>query len=287
MGVQLKLMEPRIISSANYITFINPTSHPDRVMSEHDFLYMIDGSWRIMEEDILFEMHSDDLLILPAGRHHYGNGLSTPHNKHMYIHVKPLETEYLSNAAVTGVSAVGTGCLLPADETAAFTEFHSLIHCQSNPHIKELFQEIIAECWDLSPFRESKLSLLLNLLLIELKEQQDKPYCAASNSILEEASRLIQTTPQTFFTGKELAERFYVCERTLSNQFKKVYGKTLYAFQMDVKLEMVRQFLLSQPDVKLHETALNFGFCDEFHLSRTFKKKYGVSPSKYREITGT
>ncbi|MFQ9636192.1 MAG: hypothetical protein ACLR0F_05825 [Eisenbergiella sp.] len=103
-----------------------------------------------MEEDILFEMHSDDLLILPAGRHHYGNGLSTPHNKHMYIHVKPLETECLSNAAVTGGCAVGTGRLLPADEAAAFTEFHSLIHCQSNPHIKELFQEIIAECWDLS-----------------------------------------------------------------------------------------------------------------------------------------
>ena len=91
--------------------------------------------------------------------------------------------------------------------------------------------------------------------------------------------RQIQTTPQTFFTGKELAERFYVCERTLSNQLKKVYGKTLYAYQMDVKLEMVRQFLLSQPEVKLHETALNFGFCDEFHLSRTLRKNMGCPPA--------
>ena len=74
-----------------------------------------------------------------------------------------------------------------------------------------------------------------------------------SHNILAEASRLIQTTPQTFFTGKDLADRVFVCERTLSNQFKKAYGKTLYAYQMDVKLEMVRQFLLSQPEVKLHE----------------------------------
>ena len=120
--------------------------------------------------------------------------------------------------------------------------------------------------------------------LKELKEQQEKPVSASSShNILAEASRLIQTTPQTFFTGKDLADRFFVCERTLSNQFKKAYGKTLYAYQMDVKLEMVRQFLLSQPEVKLHETALNFGFCDEFHMSRTFKRKYGVSPSQYRQ----
>jgi len=233
MSAYFQLMSPRRVSSANYITFINPTSHPDRVMDEHDFLYMLDGSWRIMEENSCYEMHSDDLLILPAGRHHYGKGLCTPNNKHM---------------------------------------------------IKEIFQEIISLRWNGSSLREDKLSLLINLLLCELKEQQEKPVSASSShNILAEASRLIQTTPQTFFTGKDLADRFFVCERTLSNQFKKAYGKTLYAYQMDVKLEMVRQFLLSQPEVKLHETALNFGFCDEFHMSRTFKRKYGVSPSQYRQ----
>ena len=49
---------------------------------------------------------------------------------------------------------------------------------------------------------------------------------------------------------------------------------------------MVRQFLLTQPGVKLHETALNFGFCDEFHLSRSFRRRYGVSPDRYRKDPG-
>ena len=267
MSAYFQLMSLRRVSSANYITFINPTPHPDRVMDEHDFLYMLDGSWRIMEENSCYEMHSDDLLILPAGRHHYGKGLCTPNNKHMYIHVKPLEAEHMGNAS-----------------SSRLAEFHSLIHCQDNPRIKEIFQEIISLRWNGSSLREDKLSLLINLLLCELKEQQEKPVSASSShNILAEASRLIQTTPQTFFTGKDLADRFFVCERTLSNQFKKAYGKTLYVYQMDVKLEMVRQFLLSQPEVKLHETALNFGFCDEFHMSRTFKRKYGVSPSQYRQ----
>ena len=51
---------------------------------------------------------------------------------------------------------------------------------------------------------------------------------------------------------------------------------------METKLEMVRQFLLTQPDTKLREAAINYGFCDEFHLSKAFKKKYGYPPSKLR-----
>lgn len=84
--------------------------------------------------------------------------------------------------------------------SSRLAEFHSLIHCQDNPRIKEIFQEIISLRWNGSSLREDKLSLLINLLLCELKEQQEKPVSASSShNILAEASRLIQTTPQTFF----------------------------------------------------------------------------------------
>lgn len=292
MSVFLRLMQERQISSANHITMIHPTQHPNRVLEEHDFLYILDGTWEIGEElpdgnaQERFLMHTDDLLILPAGRHHYGISPCSPNNRHMYIHAKPLEGERDANT-------VFSGSLQPLDPTSGSTGdsaqqglamFPSLIPCQTSPGIRSLFEEIISESWSSSRLKTQKLSLLFNLLLcslLELKEKGVPPSPAAT--LVEEASRLIQTTPQTFFTGKELAERFYVCERTLTNHFKKAFGKTLYAYQMDVKLEMVRQFLLTQPGVKLHETALNFGFCDEFHLSRAFRRKYGLSPDQYRK----
>ena len=58
--------------------------------------------------------------------------------------------------------------------------------------------------------------------------------------------------------------------------------KDLSMYQMDLKLEMVKEFLIHQPQAKLHEAAVNFGFYDEFHLSKAFRKKYGQPPSKYR-----
>lgn len=279
MSVFLQVMQARQISSANHITMIHPTGHPDRVLAEHDFLYMLDGTWEIGEElpsgdeKQAFRLRTDDLLILPAGRHHYGITPCSPHNRHMYIHAIPLEGEIAANTD------------FPKERTMnGAAVFSSLIHCQDNPRIRSLFEEIISESWGSSPRREQKLSLLFSLLLCLLLEQQEKDESLSpALSLAGEVSRLIQTTPQTFFTGKELAERFYVCERTLTNHFKRAYGKTLYAYQMEVKLEMVRQFLLTQPGVKLHETALNFGFCDEFHLSRAFRRKYGLSPDQYRK----
>ncbi len=278
MSVFLQLAGDRQIISANHITMIHPTLHPDRVLKEHDFLYMLDGTWEIGEElscgskREIFSMRTDDLLILPAGRHHYGISPCSSNNRHMYIHAKPLSGETVCDP------------LSVKSAPAGLSVFSSLIHCQDAPRIRSLFEEIISECWGSSPLKDQKLSLLFNLLLCTLLEQQEKegvPSGAAT--LVEEVSRLIRSTPQTFFTGKELAERFYVCERTLSNHFKRAFGKTLYAYQMDVKLEMVHQFLLTQPGVKLHETALNFGFCDEFHLSRAFRRKYGLSPDQYRK----
>lgn len=46
----MEKMAHRQITSANYITSINGMVHPDRVLSEHDFLYMLEGtgrSWRM------------------------------------------------------------------------------------------------------------------------------------------------------------------------------------------------------------------------------------------------
>ena len=41
----LEKMAERHITSANYITSVNGMVHPDRVLPEHDFLYMLDGTW--------------------------------------------------------------------------------------------------------------------------------------------------------------------------------------------------------------------------------------------------
>lgn len=289
----LEKMALHRIAGANYVTSINGMLHPDRILQEHDFLYMLDGSWEIFEEDTPYEMKSDDLLILTAGRHHYGRSLCNPGNRHMYIHALPTDAEIrlcqkhtLSQTApVPGAPRAAGGSVPDGMENMERLFFvPTLLHCRPDPRIRQTFHEIITAGWTQSPEQENRLSLLFSLLLCEIAELLTlSPRQPAPDPVVEEVCARVRTTPQTFFSAKEIASGFFICERTLNNRFLKACGKSFYTFQMETKLEMVRQFLLSQPQAKLHEAALNYGFYDEFHLSRAFKKKFGMAPSEYRK----
>ena len=278
--VLLEKMKMHTVTRGNYVTSVNGMIHPNRIMKEHDFLYMLDGNWEIFEDGVPYLMTTDDLLILPAGRHHYGKKMCNPGNRHMYIHVLPTEIENFFNTSQLKTDMKYT----PASASDMFS-CPSLLHCQAATRIRQYFQEIISVSWNQTPERENRLSLLFSLLLCELSQlEAQKSSQILSDPMIEEIIQLIHSTPQTFFSAAEIASQYYICPRTLNNRFHKSCGKTFPAFQMETKLEMVRQFLLSQPDTKLREAAVNYGFYDEFHLSKAFKKQFGLSPSQYRQI---
>ena len=301
--LSLEKMSPRTITSANYITSVNGMLHPTRRMSEHDFLYILDGTWEVIEEGISYELQTDDLLILCAGRHHTGVRLCNPGNRHMYFHVLPTEAERCRNKQ-QGLSERKEGCTeqgkektqkntqkicmdkMEAAESSEDPRFlcsHTLIHCQKEPKIRQYFHELISAYWGGDAQREDRLTLLFNLILCELSSlQAEMTGGLGSNSMLEQVRQKIYSNPQVFFSAPEMAAEFYICPRTLNNRFRASCNQTFSAYQMDLKLEMVREFLSHQPDAKLHEAAVNFGFYDEFHLSKAFKKKYGYPPSKLR-----
>ena len=271
--LSLEKMVPRTITSANYITSVNGMLHPTRTMTEHDFLYILDGTWEVIEEGIPYELQTDDLLILCAGRYHTGVRLCNPGNRHMYFHVLPTEGEQSRKTCMDKMEATKTS------EDSRFLRSHTLIHCQKEPKIRQYFHELISAYWGGDAQREDRLTLLFNLILCELASlQEETAGGAGSNSMLERVRQKIYSNPQVFFSAPEMAAEFYICPRTLNNRFRASCNQTFSAYQMDLKLEMVREFLSHQPDAKLHEAAVNFGFYDEFHLSKTFKKKYGYPP---------
>ena len=271
--VYLEKKNLHTVTVGNYVTSVNGMIHPDRIMVEHDFLYMLDGEMEVWEDEIPYVLKNDDLLILTAGRHHYGKKLCTAENRHMYIHVVPSPAEEVSN-----ISSV------PPAQGASLFSCPSLVHCAAAPQIRQNMQEMIFVLLSHSSERDTRLSLLFSLLLCELSELTISTEPKTSpDPMVDSIMRRIHSTPQHFFSAQEIASDYHICNRTLNNHFLKSCGRTFPAFQMDTKLQMVQQFLLAQPYTKLYEAAVNYGFYDEFHLSKAFKKKYGISPSQYRQ----
>ena len=172
---------------------------------------------------------------------------------------------------------------------AARTEENSVvlptvIHCGSTIEVSKYFSEMIAVCWRDTIHRSNRLSCLFDLLLCEICEQES---AAAVNTqhfaFVNKIAQFLQSSPEVFYSVSDIARRFYVSEKTLNKRFKTVYGKTFYAWQMEQKLDMVYQALQNNAELTLRETAVNFGFYDEFHLSRAFKKKFGAAPKYVRQ----
>lgn len=263
----MERMGKRTVTSCNYITSVNGMVHPDRVMEDHDFLYILEGEWEVWEDGISYFVKADDLLILKAGSHHYGTVPCNPGNRHMYFHVEPLAMDHQKE-----------------DGKMQILEIPTLIHCAGAPQIRRYFHDLISVFWSEGERREDQLSLLCNLIMNALCEMSASPAEGiAGDALVEKVCQKIRTSPQKIFTATAMADEFFICPRTLNNRFKKIYGQSFCAYQMELRLRMVQQYLRYQPDATLYEAAVNYGFCDEFHLSHAFKKQFGISPSSYRK----
>ena len=57
--------------------------------------------------------------------------------------------------------------------------------------------------------------------------------------------------------------------------------------QRDLKLRMAAQLMRAEPWSPLADIAHTFGFCDEYHFGKEFKRTYGVSPGVYKRTGRT
>ena len=66
-----------------------------------------------------------------------------------------------------------------------------------------------------------------------------------------------------------------------STTFKKETGKTFIAYLTDYRMEQAVQRLIEGDD-KTYVIAAQVGYADPAYFSYVFKKRFGVSPSRYR-----
>ncbi len=272
MQNRFELRAERTVSESNYCFFRSPIYHPDRVMREHDLIFLLEGEWEIVQGDETFLMEPGDVLILHAGQHHRGPRLSAPGTKTMYAHISAADDCVLPDTAENG-------------EAADHIVLPSLIHCGNNSRVRRLFADLVYYFHADSDRREDVISSTCRLLFCELSSVANNK--ATADVLIYRTIRMIQQNPSGFYTSQDLAAAQGQAERSFRNRFVSATGQTPRQFQMSEKIRGVIAMMEGNPSITLAELAYNFGFFDEFHLSRSFKKEMGISPSEYRKIRRT
>lgn len=84
-------------------------------------------------------------------------------------------------------------------------------------------------------------------------------------------------------TVERLAQRCAMSASTLHRCFQQILGKTPMQYLQEYRLTQAARLLTGKQS--LAKIAEECGFCDEFHLSRNFKKQFGMSPREYKKRT--
>lgn len=263
MGIYT-IQSERAVTAAGQCLFLSGCLHPDRIMPEHDLVYILEGSWEIWQNGTRYTPLAGDVIILHAGQHHFGRIPCEPHTRTLFIHVKNDIGDCFEENTLED-----TQVLLP-----------TVIHCPSNDRVAELFKTVIRLFESEDPRKDQRLSCVVRLLLMELADSRGG---SPNHRLIREALTVMQESPDKMFRSEEIASRLYVSARTVRNKFRETFHRSFTQYQLETKLEKACLMLRTYPDMRIREIADSLGFYDEFHFSKVFKKHYGLSPSRYRK----
>lgn len=251
----------REITEANINYYNKPFIHPKRKMDQHDFIYLLQGEWKIGQNLKSYNLKKDTLLILSANQTHYGVSLSKPNTKTMYFHVTSSVDDEFNCSAQNTKDVV----------------LSSLNYVGDNKIIKKIFYDIVSA--KLSG-NEKKAAILFDLLLIELDSLNQN---SNTSTAVEKIRNLIQQNPEKFFSNSELAKVVNASVKTVETKFKTAYGTTIHQYMLNYKIEQAISYFKIFPEMSVKNIAYNLGFYDEYHFSKQFKKITGYSPSSYKD----
>ncbi len=258
------------LCGTNY--YPTPEYHLDRIMEEHDLMYICAGTWQVAQDDQIYDLEAGDVMLLRAGSHHWGTSLCPVGSRNMFIHFtrEPgdrLKTELSGAEAHT--HATGDAMCIP-----------TLVHCGLNNRVNDLFCEVVEVYWGHRDDRERYLTILLTVILNELASiaRNSQPRAESwITALLDEMNR----NPDRIYSLAEAADIAELNERTFSARFRRMTGKSFHEYQTDKKMELAYDALRTGRN-SVKDTALRYGFTDPYYFSRLFRKKFRVSPSEIR-----
>jgi AraC-like DNA-binding protein len=77
----------------------------------------------------------------------------------------------------------------------------------------------------------------------------------------------------------ELAQQVEVSASTLQRKFRELFGKTVFAYLTDQRMDLAEQ-LLRQRNCTVVEIATMVGYSNPAHFAAAFKRRFGITPSE-------
>lgn len=123
--------------------------------------------------------------------------------------------------------------------------------------------------------------LLLMLLAGVLREPGNPQQFPAIPQAIRRARDLIDDQPARAVTLEDLAREAGLSRFQVLRGFARATGMTPHAYLVQCRIDLARRMIAGGSS--LAEAAIASGFADQSHMTRTFIRKYGLSPGAYAD----
>lgn len=151
--------------------------------------------------------------------------------------------------------------------------------------VRWIFEKMLAEKQYNKPYSQQSGNMLLMYLLITLYRYSPDMFpsnSAGTVSVVSEIQRYIGQNYMKDISLTLLAQKYHLSKYYLSHLFKKTTGYALIEYLNMYRLAVARNLLL-ESDLTVSEICRTTGFSDLSNFSRNFKKRFGCSPTAYRQ----
>ena len=152
-----------------------------------------------------------------------------------------------------------------------------------NPELARLLASVLSTLNDrLEDLEADDFLALLAPILCSLSARPDKPAGFLPVRALERVRDFLTENATENIGSHELEEIAGLDRFSLSRNFRALYGTTPHRFLIMRRLARAREMIGS--GTSLAEIAADSGFADQAHLTRHFKKAFGITPGRWAEL---
>lgn len=147
-----------------------------------------------------------------------------------------------------------------------------------------VFDNIIAEKHTDDTFSEKMQHLLINQLLIMIYRNNPKlfePFEEEKFDMVFELQKRLESNCREQYTLENLAKECHTSVSTLSHQFKKITGFSVFEYLFSCRIATAKR-LLTKTNLSISNIVEQSGFSDSSNFSRAFKNSVGLTPSQFR-----
>lgn len=257
-----------------------PFLHAKRTNNDYLLLIGMEGILSIRVGDIPYSINPKDIMLIPPHTPIAGS-IPSKHLTYFWCHFD------LSGEAtwLTQTEAKKRYLLMQQkEETGNILLMPEALHLPNYSRAIIFSQQLLNyRCCQEYP--KSILNHLLGCLLIELSTQAAENtfslFTNKNHQRFQEILQWIRVNAYRKISVLEIADTFSYNPDYLSHLFHEKLGISLKHYIIQVKLEIVKEFLITT-DKSIKEIAQYISFDDEKYLMRLFKQNEGITPSEYR-----